>query len=232
MKEIKDEMISLINNYKISEKNLEDELIKLLDKKSKEVEEDALNELYSLIGKSENNQQYTKQLEEAGLDNSIGDRIREEIIISIKSKEIKKEDLVYIVNGKIKQAELKSINEKLELLYNLIGEEKPNKEFNENNLSKDTWEKIKNGIEDLIKSKSITKDQIETRANELFNSEIIFNMLNTSEIYELKQIAILNDFNIEKSKEKQINTILSNISEFCLNNLSLWTSINAKSLLV
>ena len=214
--EIKDEMISLINNYKISEKNLEDELIKLLDKKSKEVEEDALNELYSLIGKSENNQQYTKQLEEAGLDNSIGDRIREEIIISIKSKEIKKEDLVYIVNGKIKQAELKSINEKLELLYNLIGEEKPNKEFNEklkeNNLSKDTWEKIKNEIEDLIKSKSITKDQIETRANELFNSEIIFNMLNTSEIYELKQIAILNDFNIEKSKEKQINTILSNIS--------------------
>ena len=60
--EIRNKLVSLINNYKISPENVENELNKLIIKKSNELESETINELYKLIGKNKHNSTFSKQL--------------------------------------------------------------------------------------------------------------------------------------------------------------------------
>ena len=216
-KEIKKELEDLINNYKISEKNVEIELEKRLKDKSKELEEEALDEMYRLVGRDKHNSKYLKQLEKAELSENVGYKIKKEIIASIKAKEVNKENIPYLLNLKINEAEKQVIEEKFTLLYDFIGEKEPNEELkellDENNLTDSTWEKIKKEISGLIKSKKIRKNEIIPIANKILNTDILNYELNTNETPVLNQVAILNNFNTSDDKEEQINIIIENLSD-------------------
>ena len=214
--EIRNKLVSLINNYKVSPKDVETELNKLLLKKSKEIESEILNEFYSLVGKTKHNSAYSKQLKDAGLNDSIGNKIKNEIITEIKSKTLKKEDLVDVISFKIKMEEHKVQDEKLEILYEFAGKNTIKSSFSnllkESYLTEDSGLKIKKEMINSIKSNSIEKEDIIPKIKEIIKNKKIKVMLSNIDESFLNQITLLNNIKKEPNREKQIASMLNNIS--------------------
>lgn len=215
--EIKTELVNLINDYQISEKEVEVELNKRLQKKSDENEKETLNELYRIVGKTQLNPSFISKLENLDLDETVGEQIKKEMEEDIKSKKVSFDNVIPAIDTKIKQAETEEENEKLAILYNIIGENEINKFFKrrleKNNLDEEFWLKLKNEMTVLIKDKSIKKEFIHEKIDELLDLEIVDNLLSENELSTLNQIAILKDFEIANNKDKQTEIILSHISE-------------------
>lgn len=214
---IQDEMINLIEDYEISPENVEDELNKRLDEKSVENELETLDELYRIVGKTRLNPIFLNRLKDSGLDESIGEKIKSELVDLIKAKEIKKDDVFFIVNTKIKEYETKIEQEKIELLYSITGESIPSTEFSKklaiNGLNDDIWKKINEEILELIKQRKIDKEEIRPRIDEILNMEIIKHQLEKYNLSSLNQLAILNNIKIVDNKEEQIRIIISSLSD-------------------
>lgn len=215
--EIKNDMINLIEDYEISEENVEYELNKRLENKSKEIELEILDELYRIVGKTRINPTFLSQLKYAGLDESTGEEIKSEMIDLIKAKEIGKDDIIYIVYSKIKEAEENLKKEKIEFLYSITGEQRPSKEFSQrlaiNDLNEDIWKKINDEILNLIKQKRIDKDQIRQKIDEILNTEIIIKQLEKYDLPTLNQLAIINNLATIDDKEEQIEIIIGSLSD-------------------
>ena len=214
---IKEEMINLIEEYEISPENVEKELNKRLKQKSNEIELETLDELYRIVGKTRLNPIFLNRLKDSGLDGSIGEKIKSELVDLIKAKEIKKDDVFFIVNTKIKEYETKIEKEKIELLYSITGKTKPSSKFSEklaiNDLNEDIWKKINEEILELIKQRKIDKDQIKPRIDEILNIEIINHQLEKYNLATLNQLSILNNITTVDNKEEQIRIIINSLSD-------------------
>ena len=214
---IKEEMINLIEEYEISPENVEKELNKRLKQKSNEIELETLDELYRIVGKTRLNPIFLNRLKDSGLDESIGEKIKSELVDLIKAKEIKKDDVFFIVNTKIKEYETKIEKEKIELLYSITGETRPSAEFSKklaiNDLNEDIWKKINEEILELIKQRKIDKDQIKPRIDEILNIEIINHQLEKYNLATLNQLSILNNITTVDNKEEQIRIIINSLSD-------------------
>ena len=216
--EIRKEMIDLINDYQIAEKDVESELNKLLQKKSAEIEKDTLNALYKIVGKVSLNPNFFSQLESRDLDVTDGKQIRKEMEEDIKAKKVSLDNLNSAIETKIKEAEQKKENEKFHILYEYIGESEINEQFNqrleEDNLNQEFWLKLKNELTTLIKEKSIKKEEITLKVDELLNLEVVNNLLIESDLPTLNQIAILENIETSDDKDEQMNIIFDSISTF------------------
>ena len=214
--EIKNILISKINQYKLSSDQIESELNTLLRKKSGEVKKEILNELYIIIGKNKNTTFYSNILNQNNIDSKTGLKIKNEIINEINDNKIKKDEIKTVISKKINIEVQKIKDEKLNVVYEIIGKSELNSNFkqvlSENELNESVGFEIKEEIISLINKNSIKKEDINHEINELLINKRTRNLLLNIKLPYLNQIAILNDITQYNNKEKQINCILENIS--------------------
>ena len=227
--QIRNKIVSLINNYQIEENKIESKLDELITKESQKIIKDTLNELDKITGKTPLNPKFLKKLKQAGLDKNDGIQIRNEIIADIKSWKVGKDNLSHYVNIKISQKKLIKQNEKLEILYGITGKTNIKTSFlrllSEHGLNEQEGVQIKNELINLIKTTNIDKNSINTKLLETITLEAFKKLINSCDIHYLNQIAMINNLSKCNTKENYVTSFLNNISS-SFNDLKIKSDIN------
>lgn len=227
--QIRNQIVSLINNYQIEENKIESKLDELLNKKSQEIINDNINELYKITGKTQLNSKFLKKLKQAGLDKNDGAQIKNEIIADIKSWKVGKDNLSHYVNIKISQKKLIKQNEKLEILYGITGKTNIKLSFlkllSDHGLDEQEGVQIKNELINLIQTTNIDKNKINPKLSELITLEAFKKLINNCDISYLDQIAMMNNLSRCNTKEIYIESFLNSISS-SFNDLKLKSDIS------
>ena len=227
--QIRNKIVSLINNYQIEENKIESKLDELITKESQKIIKDTLNELDKITGKTPLNPKFLKKLKQAGLDKNDGIQIRNEIIVDIKAWKVGKDNLSHYVNIKISQKKLIKQNEKLEILYGITGKTNIKTSFlrllSEHGLNEQEGVQIKNELINLIKTTNIDKNSINTKLLETITLEAFKKLINSCDIHYLNQIAMMNNLSKCNTKENYVTSFLNNISS-SFNDLKIKSDIN------
>lgn len=227
--EIRDKIVSLINNYQIEEKNIQSKITELINEKSQQIIDDTINYLYKLTGKKSVNSKFLKKLNDSGLDRKIGTQIKNEVIVDIKDGKVQKDNLSYYINLKIKQKKLRLQNEKIDSLYEITGKTTFKSSFkkllSEHDLDEQDGLKIQDEIINIIKTTNIDKKDINSKLNEVITLKASEKLLKGCNINYLNQIAIINDLSKQNSKQKYIEYFLNNISS-SFNDLKIKSDIH------
>ena len=227
--QIRNHIVSLINNYQIEENKIESKLDELINKKSQEIINDNINELYKITGKTQLNSKFLKKLKQAGLDKNDGAQIKNEIITDIKSWKVGKDNLSHYVNIKISQKKLIKQNEKLEILYGITGKTNIKLSFlkllSDHGLDEQEGVQIKNELINLIKTTNIDKNKINPKLLELITLESFKKLINNCDTSYLDQIAMMNNLSRCNTKKKYIESFLNSISS-SFNDLKLKSDIS------
>lgn len=229
---IKEKITKSIYNYEISENEVENTLNNLLKITSEEYENELFNELYSLTGKDQHSETYLQQLNLLQLSEMEGTDVKNQLINLIKTHDIKKEEIKDKLHELLEESYRKFEEEKLKILFDYAGNENHSFEFNKllekNELSENDGFVAKTEMKEIIKNKVLSNDEIIPE----FKKFIVFKgydiHLSKLNIYELNQIAIINNINLSDTVEKQkeslvasenisIKIIKSNIKE--INNI-------------
>ena len=226
---IRNKIVSLINNYQIEENNIESKLNELINKQSKQIIDNTINELYKITGKTSINSKFLKKLKQSGLDKNDGVQIRNEIIIDIKAWKVGKDNLSHYVNLKIKQKKLIKQNEKIEILYGITGKEALSPSFTrllyDHGLNEEDGIKIRNELINLIKTTNLGKNEINPKVLELITLTASEKLINGCNISYLNQIAIINNLSKCNSKQKYVESFLNSISP-SFNDLKIKSDIS------
>lgn len=227
--QIRNQIVSLINNYQIEENKIASKLDELINKKSQEIINDNINELYKITGKTQLNSKFLKKLKQAGLDKNDSAQIKNEIIADIKSWKVGKDNLSHYVNIKISQKKLIKQNEKLEILYGITGKTNIKLSFlkllSDHGLDEQEGVQIKNELINLIKTTNIDKNKINPKLSELITLEAFKKLINNCDISYLDQIAMMNNLSRCNTKEIYIESFLNSISS-SFNDLKLKSDIS------
>lgn len=226
--QIKEKITKSIYDYEISENEVEERLNNLLKATSEEYEKELLNELFSITGKDKHSETYLQQLNVLQLSEMEGMEVKNQMINLIKTHSIQKNEIKDKLHELLEETYRKFEEEKLKILYDFAGNESHTPEFNDlldkNELSHSDGFEIKKEMEELIKIKVLSNNEIIPE----FKKFIVFKgydiHLTALNIYELNQIAIINNIDLSKKVEKQkelivnsedidINTIKSNIND-------------------
>ena len=226
---IRNKIVSLINNYKIEENNIESKLNELINKQSKQIIDNTINELYKITGKTSINPKFLKKLQQSGLDKNDGVQIRNEIIVDIKAWKVGKDNLSHYANLKIKQKKLIKQNEKIEILYGITGKTTISPSFtkllSDHGLNNQDGIKIRNELINIIKTTNINKNEINPKVLELITLTASEKLINECDINYLNQIAIINNLSKCNSKQKYVESFLNSISP-SFNDLKIKSDIN------
>ena len=229
--QIKEKIIKSIYDYEISENEVEEKLNKLLKTTSKEYENELLNELYALTGKNQHSEAYLQQLNTLQLSEMEGMEVKNQMIDLIKTHSINKDEIKDKLYELLEKTYKKFEEEKLKILYDYAGAEIHTSEFKDilekNELNENDGFEAKKEMKELIKNKVIPNEDIIIEFKKFIALKGYDVHLSKLNIYELNQIAIINNLNIynniEKQKEEIINsehvtikTIKSNICEINL----------------
>ena len=227
--QIRNKIVSLINNYQIEENKIELKLDELINKRSKEIINDNINDLYQITGKAQINSKFSKKLEQSGLDKNDGIQIRNEIIADIKAWKVGKDNLKHYVNLKIRQKKLIKQNEKLDILYSVTGENTLKLSFiqllSNHSLDEQDGVQIKNELINLIKTTNIDKNEINSKLLELITLKSSKKLINSCDISYLDQIAMMNNLSKCNTNEMYVESFLNNISP-SFNDLKIKSDIN------
>lgn len=225
---IRNNLVSLINNYQIEEKDIESKLNELINKKSQEIIDDTINELYKITGKTSINSKFLKKLKDYGLEKDDGIQIRKEVIVDIKAWKVGKDNLSHYINLKIKQKKSIKQKEKLEILYNITGKTSIKTSFKkllaEHDLDNQNGLQIKNELIEIIKTTNIDKNEIKPKLLELITLAASNKLINECDISYLNQIAIMNNLSKCSTKQKYIESFLDHISS-SFNDLKIKSDI-------
>lgn len=214
--EIRNKIVSLINNYQIEENDIESKLNELINKKSKEILDDILNELYKITGKTTLNAEFLNKLKEYDLDSNDGVQIRNEIKADIEAWKVGKENIEHFVNLKIKQKKLIKQKEKLDVLYGITGETAINPSFEKllanHDLNEQEGIQIRDEIANLIKTTNIEKNEINPKIHELITFRASEKLINGCNLSYLNQIALMNNLPKCNARAKCVESFLNRIS--------------------
>ena len=226
---IRKELITLIKNYQIKEKDIEPKITELINKKAQKIINDTLNNLYTITGEKSINKSFLNRLRRSGLDKNDGIKIKNEIIMDIKSKKVKKEDLTEIINLKIKERKARKQDEKINAIYKITGKTTLKSTFKKLLLKHDLTEsdglKIRNEILRIVKTSKIDKNKINPKIQELITLTSAKKLLNTCTLSYLSQIAMINNLSPCDTKKEYINYFLNNISH-SFNDLKIKSDID------
>ena len=209
---IKEEITLAIYDYEISEKEVENTLNNLLEITSKKHKEELLDKLYSLTGKSEHSRNYLQQLNVLQLSEAEGEEVKNELINLIKAHKIQKSEIETKLLELLEEKYRKFEEEKLKILYDFSGEESHSPEFkkllDENGINENDGFNLKKEMEILIKSKNIANQDIVPKFKEFIKFKGYDIYLSNLNIYELNQLAIINNVEITDNNKKQKELII------------------------
>lgn len=207
--QIRNKIVSLINNYQIEENMIELKLDELINKKSQEIIDDTIKQLYNITGKTSINSKFLKKLKQYGLDKNDGIQIKNEIVTDIKSWKVGKDNLSYYVTLKLNQKKLIKQNEKLEVLYGITGKTTLNSSFikllSDHGLDEQEGLQVQNDIVELIKTTNIEKHEINSKLLEIITLTAFKKLINNCDMCYLDQLAMMN--NLQKCGTKQQYTV-------------------------
>lgn len=226
--EIRNKIVHRINNFEIEENDIKTEIEKLINRKSQQIIDDILNELYKIIGKKSPNKKFLNQLQKEGLDEKDGIRIKNEIMEDIKAGKVQKTDLKQLIDLKIQDKKLKLQNEKLETVYKLTGKTTIKSSFkkllSEHGLDEQDGLNIKEELITLIKTTNIGKNEINSKLLELITLKASEKLIKKCDVSYLDQIAIMNNLSKCDTKQKYVKYFLDNISS-SFNDLKIKSDI-------
>ena len=226
---IRNKIVSLINNFQIEENSIESKLNELINKQSKQIIDNTLNELYKITGKTSLNPKFLEKLKQSDLTKDDGIQIRNEIIADIKAWKVGKNNLSHYVTLKIKQKKLIKQNEKIEILYGITGKTTLSPSFAkllyDHGLNEQDGIQIRNEMINLIKTTNINKNNINPKVLELITLKASEKLINNCDIHYLNQIALMNNLAKCKSKPKYVESFLNSITP-SFNDLKIKSDIN------
>ena len=227
--EIRNKIAHKIKNYEIEEKEIESQLDRFIKRKSQQIIEDILNELYKLTGKKSANKKFLEKLKKAGLDGKDGTKIKNEIISDIKAGKVKKDDLKELIDLKIQDKKIELENEKLDILYKITGKTNIKSSFkkllSEHDLDEQDGLNIKNELITIIKTTNIDKRDINPKLLEFITLAASEKLINNCDMSYLDQIAIMNNLSKCDTKQKYVKYFLDNISP-SFNDLKIKSAIS------
>ncbi len=227
--EIRNKIVSLINNYQIEEKDIESKLNELINKKSQEILDDNLNELYKITGKTTLNAKFLNKLKEYDLDSNDGVQIRNEVKADIEAWKVEKENIEHFVTLKIKQRKLIKQKEKLDVLYGITGETSIKPSFEKllanHGLNEQEGIQIRNELVNIIKTSNIDKNEINSKLLELITLRAFEKLINGCDLSYLNQIALMNNLPKCNARAKCVKSFQNRISP-SFNDLKIKSDIN------
>lgn len=224
--EIKEEMVSLIENGFIDDDYIEDKLDELIQDKSYQIrvvnldmQYELMNELEDIVGISELNEEFTSKLLEKGLSKSAGFLIKDEIMELIFSNNVENNDINKQIDSSIEiikeRISKETIEKLLEKSNNLENDAEFINKLQESGLPLSVGSKITNDLNDLILSGLVNENNYLEKLDELINIEAENRWLETKKELHAYLARTINSYEIKTQlKSNNLNpNILPKIND-------------------